>query len=238
MSAGLEPGRAGAPAGLVEVALALPPFATFTYRDPRLGERAALGSQVVVPLGNRRVTGFVVGHPSEGPLEVRDIEAVLEDEPALDPEVLGLCRWAAAYYLAPLGEVLRAALPQGERAAASRRIRLTEAGRLFLRRDQEGKAGFVGLGLDEHDRQLLRRLAAGQGLGLRGLAGTRAEPRLPHLLELGFVEVGDEIAGRSQGRAEMWALVIRDRPPRSSRPARRRPGLCTNACCRRMTASA
>jgi primosomal protein N' (replication factor Y) (superfamily II helicase) len=208
MSPRTEPRRSGlAPGHLLEVALAIPPFATFTYRDPRIGEPAALGAQVVVPLGSRRVTGFVVGHPSQGPGEVREIEAVLEDEPALDPEVLELGRWAAGYYLAPLGEVLRAALPQGERAAASRRIRLTEQGRLFLRRDQEGKGGFVGLGLDELDRQLLRRLAAGQGLGMRGLVGSSAEARLPHLLELGFVEVGDEIAGRSQGRSQMWAVV-------------------------------
>jgi primosomal protein N' (replication factor Y) len=213
MSAGAEPGPgAAAQAGLLEIALALPPFAIFTYRDPRRGERAALGAQVVVPLGSRRVTGFVVGHPSKGPPEVRDIEAVLEDEPALDPEVLELCRWAAGYYLAPLGEVLRAALPQGERAAATRRIRLTEEGRLFLRRDQEGKAGFVGLGLDTLDRELLRRLAGRAGLGLRGLAGSHAEPRLPLLLELGFVEVGDEVEGRSRGRADLWAVAFADRP--------------------------
>jgi primosomal protein N' (replication factor Y) (superfamily II helicase) len=214
MDAGAEPGRLGAAArGLLEVALALPPFSVFTYRDPRLGERVALGAQVVVPLGNRRVTGFVVGHPSEGPAQVRDIEAVLEDEPALDAEILELCRWAAGYYLAPLGEVLRAALPQGERAAASRRVRLSEQGSRFLRRDEEGKAGLVGLGLDEEDRQLLRRLAGNRGLGVRGLAGTGAERRLPHLIELGFVEVGDQIAGRSQGRLEAWALVVEGKTP-------------------------
>ena len=214
MDAGAETGTIGAAArGLLEVALALPPFSVFTYRDPRLGERVALGAQVVVPLGNRRVTGFVVGHPSEGPARVRDIEAVLEDEPALDAEILELCRWAAGYYLAPLGEVLRAALPQGERAAASRRIRLTDQGIRFLRRDEEGKAGLVGLGLDEEDRQLLRRLAGNRGLGVRGLAGTSAERRLPRLIELGFVEVGDQIAGRSQGRLEAWALVAEGKTP-------------------------
>jgi primosomal protein N' (replication factor Y) (superfamily II helicase) len=199
--------RMAARSGLLEVALALPPFATYTYRDPRLGERVSVGAQVVVPLGSRRVTGFVVGHPDVGPVQVREIEAVLEEEPALDPEVLELCRWAAGYYLAPLGEVLRAALPQGERAAASRRIRVTDQGRLFLRRDLEGKGGFVGLGLDQIDRELLSRLARGSGLGVRGLAGTPGAARLPHLVELGFVEVGDQVEGRSRPRTEMWALL-------------------------------
>ena len=41
-------------------------------------------------------------------------------EPAFDEEMIALCRWAADYYQAPLGEVLRAALPQGEQATAER----------------------------------------------------------------------------------------------------------------------
>ena len=148
MDGGAEPGRREAAAsGLLEVALALPPFAIFTYRDPRRGERVPLGAQVVVPLGSRRVTGFVVGHPRRGPPEVtRTSRTCSRTSRRSIAEILELCRWAAAYYLAPLGEVLRAALPQGERAAASRRVRLTEEGRLFLRRDQEGKGGPRGAG--------------------------------------------------------------------------------------------
>jgi primosomal protein N' (replication factor Y) len=195
---------------LLEVALALPPFETYTYRDPRRDERAALGTQVVVPLGSRRVTGFVVGHPDSAPdgvRGVRDIEDVLEDEPALEPEILALGRWAASYYLAPLGEVLRAALPQGERAAARRRLRLTEAGRLFLRRDGEGKGGLVALSLDETDRALLRRLAAARGLGQRTLAGTAAEGRLARFHELGWIEVGDEVSGTGGLREQLWAVA-------------------------------
>ncbi len=46
---------------LLEVAVALPVPGTFTYRDPRPGAAAAVGSQVVVPFGPRTVTGFVVG---------------------------------------------------------------------------------------------------------------------------------------------------------------------------------
>ena len=191
---------------LLEVALALPPFATYTYRDPRRGPPVALGAQVVVPLGSRRATGFVVGYAVSAPRRIKDIDDVLESEPALDEEVLELCRWAANYYLAPLGEVLRAALPQGERAAASRRVRLTEEGKLFLRRDRSGQGGLVGMGLDDVDRTLLGRLATGRGLRVKALEGTPAEPRLRRLLELGFVEVGDEIAGRTLGRQVLWAV--------------------------------
>ena len=49
-------------------------------------------------------------------------------EPAFDEAMIAFCRWTADYYQAPLGEVLRAALPQGEQATASARVRLTDLG--------------------------------------------------------------------------------------------------------------
>ena len=56
--------------------------------------------------------------------------------PAFDEAMIGFCRWIADYYQAPLGEVLRAALPQGEQAAAARAARLTGAGRRELGRQR------------------------------------------------------------------------------------------------------
>jgi primosomal protein N' (replication factor Y) (superfamily II helicase) len=124
---------------LVEVAVALPVFGTFTYRDPRPGSVVAPGSQVVVPFGARTVTGFVLGRaaPSGLPSPVsaaapREIESIVGGLPAFDEEMLALCRWAAEYYHAPLGEMLRAGLPQGERAVAIRSVRLTARGARVL----------------------------------------------------------------------------------------------------------
>ena len=42
--------------------------------------------------------------------------------------MIGFCRWVADYYQAPLGEVLRAALPQGEQATRDAR-RAADRGR-------------------------------------------------------------------------------------------------------------
>jgi primosomal protein N' (replication factor Y) len=182
---------------LVEVAVALPLVATFTYRDPR-GVRPVVGTQVVVPFGTRMVTGFVVGHTDAAPGPVRDIEEVVGEGPVVDEEILELCRWAASYYLAPLGEVLRGALPQGERAEAARRVRLTDAGRKLLETEAAGGYGFGSLTLDEADRVLLRRLEKARSLSLRGL--TRAEEdaagRVTRLVEADLIEVGDEVRGQ------------------------------------------
>jgi len=97
---------------LVEVALPLPIPRTFTYRLD--GEGVAEGTRVRVPFGSRRLVGWVVGPASEPVREgtrLRAVQAVLEKEPGITPELLRLCRWIASYYLAPLGLVLRTALP-------------------------------------------------------------------------------------------------------------------------------
>jgi primosomal protein N' (replication factor Y) len=185
---------------LVEVAVALPLAETFTYRDPR-GVRPVVGTQVVVPFGSRMVTGFVVGHCEAAPgsvRDVRDIEEVVGEGPAVDEDVLELCRWCASYYLAPLGEVLRAALPQGERAEAGRRLRLTEAGRDLLAAEAAGSYGFGSLALDEADRALLRRLAKARSLGCKALlkSAPDAAARVERLTESALIEVGDEVRGQ------------------------------------------
>jgi primosomal protein N' (replication factor Y) len=43
--------------------------------------------------------------------DVRPIDRVLDRQPSVPAELLRLCRWVADYYIAPLGVVLRAALP-------------------------------------------------------------------------------------------------------------------------------
>src|SRR4029079_10437885 len=70
---------------------------------------------VEVPLGTKRTTGFVVGLSDQPPLDAMKLKPVRtlldEDEPALIPEIIELCRWAADYYLAPFREMWRVALP-------------------------------------------------------------------------------------------------------------------------------
>ena len=197
---------AALPGTLVQVAVTLPLEETFTYRDPRSGPRLALGTEVIVPFGSRQVTGFVVGHPDSAAGPVRDISDVVGEGPAIDESILELCRWAAGYYLAPLGEVLRSALPRGERAIASRRIRLTEAGRRLVDLEADGRSHMAGLTLDANDRALLARLRAARTLSPTALARTAgASARMAHLLERGLVEIVDQVAGPSKSRRKAKA---------------------------------
>ncbi|MDE0032394.1 MAG: primosomal protein N' [Deltaproteobacteria bacterium] len=95
------------------VAVPAPLDEPLTYAVPEaLRGRLDVGMRVLVPLGRRRVTGVVVGFERESPVTgVKEVAEALDDEALLDPAFLKLCRWAADYYVAPLGEVLAAALP-------------------------------------------------------------------------------------------------------------------------------
>ena len=181
----------------LEVAVALPVQGTFTYRDPRPGVEAPIGAQVVVPFGTRTVTGFVVARATAAPgggTETKDIEEIVAGEPAFDEQMIGFGRWVADYYQAPLGEVLRAALPQGEQASATRAVRLTDAGRRALERQPALLPGAAPAD------PVLAALAAAVGgeLTLRRLerAVAGAGRRLPRLIDAGLVEAGDEVHAR------------------------------------------
>lgn len=100
------------------VAVGRPVRGEFTYSVPAaLKGSLAPGLRVKIPFGRSTILGFYLG-PAPAPSEevrkkIRPITAVLEAEPALTPDVVELCRFAAHHYRYPLGEVLRATLPPG-----------------------------------------------------------------------------------------------------------------------------
>ena len=93
----------------------------FSYLIPE-GMEVEQGSRVSVPLGKRRVDGFVVSLleedqlPADVPLQkLRPIAAVLDDYPALLPQLLTLARQLAEENHCPLSETLRLMLPAAMR---------------------------------------------------------------------------------------------------------------------------
>ena len=97
---------------LVDVALPLPLFRTFTYAVEGRGEPLDAGTRVLVPFRNRKEIGIVVGVGSvrEG-ITPKPVTAIPDDAPVIDASMLALCRWIAEYYVVPLGIALRCALP-------------------------------------------------------------------------------------------------------------------------------
>ncbi len=86
---------------------------------PEWSARLQPGHRVKVPLGSRRVFGYVVQilSPEEVPpdvarMKLKAIERVDPDMPILTGEILALAKWIAHYYVAPVGLALDAAVPR------------------------------------------------------------------------------------------------------------------------------
>ncbi len=92
-----------------------PPWQRFAYEVPeRFCEGLHLGHRVLVPLGRRKITGFVVGFIDRPEIKgLREIEDILDPYPLLTRDLLKLTRWISEYYMSSWGEVIKAALPPG-----------------------------------------------------------------------------------------------------------------------------
>ncbi len=117
-----------------EVVIALPVEKTFHYAIPaHLRPFCEIGKRVLVPLGRRRVTGYLLGVSSCLPPDIKDVDIkeiidVLDTAHLFDEKMLRFFRWIAEYYLAPLGEVIKTALPPGINWESYHHVSLTEEG--------------------------------------------------------------------------------------------------------------
>src|SRR5215467_9016986 len=97
---------------------------------------ARVGARVMVQLGTKSVSGYIVAllaqlrrGTSLVESEIKEIQELLDLDPPLTTEVLELTRWVAEYYAAPWGEVMRAALPAGINATVEQTLSITKSGR-------------------------------------------------------------------------------------------------------------
>lgn len=93
----------------------LPLTSSFHYRvPPELCDQVRTGVRVLVPFGRRKISAYVVGFSPPPPgQQLKAILAVLDDDPLWTEKELAFYRWIADYYLHPLGDVLKTALPAG-----------------------------------------------------------------------------------------------------------------------------
>lgn len=100
----------------------LPLEGTFTYSVPQdLEDKIKVGMRVVVPCGQKKTyTALCVEvtdkKPNIGVKNIKCIYSVLDDMPMLLPQQLKLWQWMEDYYMCPLGDIYKAALPAGLKA--------------------------------------------------------------------------------------------------------------------------
>jgi primosomal protein N' (replication factor Y) len=106
-------------AALADVALPVPMPRAFTYLVPeKLSAQVTPGRRVLCTLGSRRIVGVVVAvRRGEPPPKAKPLLEVLSGVD-LPVDLVGFLGRLASYYLAPIGEVVRLALPPIDRETA------------------------------------------------------------------------------------------------------------------------
>lgn len=98
---------------MVNVAVFAPLDEALTYSLPQELEKSAkAGHRILVPLGRRKSVGIILGEEKEKPAHsLKSVEALLDEKPIFTEKQLRFLQWASEYYLCPMGEILRTALP-------------------------------------------------------------------------------------------------------------------------------
>ncbi len=121
-----------------EVILSLPVNQTFIYSIPvSLRIKTQVGSRVLVPLGQRMMTGFVVKLRKKrlsSKIKLKEIVEVLDEEPVFSSSFLSFTRKLSDYYYSSWGDVLQASLPPSFILKSQARVSLTEQGEEAVRK--------------------------------------------------------------------------------------------------------
>ena len=147
------------PITYLDIALptALPKVLTYRWAEDE--NPPAVGMRVVVPLGNRRLTGVVWDAHKKQPegYTPKDIEAVVDDRPVVTQAQTQCWSWMSNYYMCPLGDVVNTAMPSGMKLASKTRILINPDGDL-------------GTELGDNPLQLLEALKARGGMDVKEIS--------------------------------------------------------------------
>ena len=203
-----------------DVVLPVPIDRAFTYKL-KAEDDPPVGGRVVVPFRNEKLIGVVTRlHDEAPPVETRLIEAVLDQEPILTPELMELAAWIAQYYVVPLGEVLRSMLPLMAEVRRTTSYRISETGQAILFDGaQQGSSRRSRRTADEQNIEytVLDYLSDGQPAKsgtLRHATGATAE-LLTGMLRKKWLLRETEAAPRDARRMLRYAVLVADaRPPK------------------------
>jgi primosomal protein N' (replication factor Y) (superfamily II helicase) len=170
----------------IRVAVPVPAIEALTYAVPPDAAEPAVGARVLVPLGNRTVTGVVVGaaDPPADAGTLKSIGEVLDREAFLPADIVTLASWVAEYYACGAGEAISAAMPPRAWIESERHARITDLGHARLLQERGARRG------------VLEQLAGDKPLKVDSLAGGRGTHAALLTLEAdGLVDITRPLVG-------------------------------------------
>lgn len=208
---------------IVEVAINLPLRKSFDYRWPdNITRFPEAGLQVLVPFGNQKKGGVVVGVKEKSDFSIlKSVETLVDEEPLFSSEMLKLTRWTSEYYFCAWGETLNSAIPGGlalrlrttynpSSSSLPRLDELSEAPLSLIRKqDTWTQQEWLKCNPDERDHQILRSWMANENVKTSHLLlGQKAKPKMERWVSLLKVDELNNTAKRRKSKRQQIFEIL------------------------------
>lgn len=185
-----------------DVILPVPVHKEFTYRVPyEMNDYIQGGVRVVVPFGKSKYYTAVVTKVHEhvpADYSAKYLEYILDESPIITGTQYAFWKWIAKYYMAPIGDVLNAALPANFKLASETKI--------LLHPDYE-----KGIALTEKEELVLETLEIREELTLKELSEILAvknvHPLIKQLIDKGAVVTREELNQKYTPKKESFVCI-------------------------------
>ena len=186
----------------VDVILPVPISQEFTYRVPfEMNDTLRTGMRVIVPFGKSKLyTAIATRIHEEIPAQQsKYVEYLLDDAPIITSNQYAFWKWIAQYYMAPIGDVMNAALPANFKLASETKI--------VLHPDFDDSRNV----LSERENQIVEMLEIREELTLKELAeiiGIKTiQPVVKALIDKRAVMTLEELNAKFTPKTEIFVAI-------------------------------
>lgn len=186
-----------------DVLLPVPMRQVFTYRVPyELNSHIGVGLRVLVPFGKSKLlTGIVTHVHSKVPeqYQAKYIDTILDEAPIITDKQLAFWDWISTYYMAPIGDVMNAALPANFKLASEAKFCLHPDAPTHLPE------------LSARAEEILELLAIQDSMSGKEISeriGIKTiQPYLKKLIDLRLIASAEEIQERYVPKTQLFVLM-------------------------------
>lgn len=185
-----------------DVILPVPVHREFTYRIPfEMNEYIQEGVRVVVPFGKSKFYTAIVTKVHEtvpAGYTAKYVEHILDETPVITGKQYVFWKWIAKYYMAPIGDVLNAALPANFKLASETKV--------LLHPDFE-----KGIELADKEEGLVETLEIREELTLKELSEIlqikNVHPIVKRLIDKGVIITQEELNQKYTPKKESFVCI-------------------------------